>query len=718
MKRYFLFLMIFSSGSYLSAVVPSISGLAAKGFNVELKSPVYTNGALSTDQGGIIQGKNFFLQAKNITYIRRVEDDVEVQRIEAEGNLFFRYQDHAYIGRRIEFDLNSQTGVIYDVVTETGPWFVGGSRIILKPDGSSIIHDCTVSTSENEQNDWAIRASEVYLSKSSTLRAKNVSFSVKRLPIFWWPSFTKDLKDHTSSPIKYRFRYFGKHGPRVGLSYTFNVAENWKSRLLFDVSVTRGAGGGFELEYKNPEKKAERFSGFNYYAYDMKTTDTTRLHRYRFQGKYANSYFNDTVAFRSSYDKLSDDDFTSDFTSRGLDSGRAGPTEAQWTKKEENWIGSVNAKARLNSFQTVKQTLPLFQYTMRPMNLGNSGWVLDNRLSAGYLDYRYASHTPHVEDFHSSRIDINQKTYRNFIGDSVVFTPYMGYRMIGYGNSPQSDAKLLALGTTGFECHTRFWRGQGSFHQALEPYVQYDYVTTPSVKPPKHYIFDLQDGLYRQNVLRFGTRNFLRLPYSEEYLAQLNFDLYARAFFDTPTIKNRIPRIYLDSTYKATPYTLYTLGSAWDTRRNNIDHVNVRSDVTLTDNVAFSLEYRHRNSFAWRKVDPDNFMLDAFRDEKTLRHSTLSDRRDTFLARLFVRLAPSVAVELISRNGWNRKFAPSYTEYECNVFTLFRGAFQVTFNFQHREYENRYAVYFSLGAKPPSNSTSFNKIGRGNYTIP
>src|ERR1700733_8615003 len=130
MKLRSLFFILLFSSTHASALVPSLSGLAAKGFNVELKSPTYSNGALSTDQGGIIEGKNFYLQARNITYIRRDEEGVEVQRIEAEGSLFFRFQDHAYIGRRIEFDLNSQTGVIYDVVTETGPWYVGGSRLI------------------------------------------------------------------------------------------------------------------------------------------------------------------------------------------------------------------------------------------------------------------------------------------------------------------------------------------------------------------------------------------------------------------------------------------------------------------------------------------------------------------------------------------------------------------------------------------------------------
>ena len=712
MRQYLLFFLCLTAPPLMGAVTP-FSKMATHGLQVDLTNPSFHDGVLETDQGGVIRGKDLYLQAKKLSYTNREEAGEQIHKLKAEGNLFFRLKDRIYVGDAIEFDLDKQTGVIYNVMTESGPWFIDGKKLLIKADGSNVIYDCNVSMSENEQNDWSIQSNEVLLSKSATLRAKNVKFLVMRKPILWWPSITKDLKGSNSTPIHYRFRYNGKHGPRVGLSYSFISGQNWRTNLLLDVSVTRGLGGGFETTYTNPEHPVERFSSFNYYAYDIKTTDSDLKNRYRFQGKYTNKFIRDEVDFYLMYDRMSDANFPSDFTSRGLDSGRAAPTEMQFSKQDRDWITSATAKVRINDYQTVKQELPLFQFSQRPLSIGEKGLVIDSQLSAGYLDYLYAKKTPHVSNFHSTRAHIDQKALLPFTGKFGVCTPYVGYRVIGYGSSPQAEGRVLAQANGGVECHTRFWRESARTHHIVEPYVQYDYFTSPTVKPPKHYLFDLEDGLYRQNMVRFGTKNYLRFDTS-----QLNFDLYARAFFNSPTIQTPIPRIYLDGTYKPTARMLYTLGSAWDTKRANLDHFNLRADVTVSQNVALGVEYRHRNSFAWRKVDPTNFMLDTFRKTSRLLHSELSDRRDTFLMHLFFRLTPDFAIEAKSRHGWGRKKMKPFDEYELNFIAFVRQAFQVTLNFQHRAEENRYGIYFSFGQRPPSGAPSYNRIGQGNYMLP
>ena len=697
-------------GSTLSALLPGIGDLMSQHLNIQLQSPIYQDGVTSTDQGGIITGKELYIQAKKMKYIQRQEGAIVTRRIEAEENLFFRFKNRVYIGDRVEFDLDNQTAVVYNGMTDTGPWFIGGSKFFLKPDGSAVVYDCYMTTDENEKTDWTIQAKEVYLSKNNTVKAQNVRFTVFTKSIFWLPTLSKDLNKDSASPLKYRLNYQGKQDLRLGISYTFGVGENWDNRILFDVSTKRGVAGGFATDYKNPNHK-EAFNAFNYYAHDIATNDSDKMKRYRFQGKYTNLLFNDKVGLRASYDKLSDSSFSADFTNRGLDSGRAGPTEAQFTRKVPNWVSSLNTKVRLNQFQTVKQQLPLFQFNARPIQLGQSKWVLDNRFNAGYLNYLYALGTPDVQNFHSSRAEIKQKLYRSFPLSKLSVTPSVGYRLIGYGNSPQQDSRLLAQGVFGFECHTRLMREGQQVKSALEPYAQYEYFTQPTVKPPEHYLFDLQDGLYRQHSVRFGARNFLYFPKS-----QLNFDLYSRAFFEAPNIGSKIPKIYLDGAWKATPYSLYSINSAWDTQRNNLDHINGRVGLTISEDIALALEYRHRNTWSWRKVDPENFMIDAFRPQHELRNSLLSDRRNTVLAHLFFRLSPRISAEFVTRHGWRRQHTRPYTEYEVNVFTLLRGMVKLTFSFRHRETGNDYSIDFSLG-HVPSGDTTFKKLGQGNYEL-
>lgn len=714
--RVFL-LLSFTIFGQLSAVLPFIQGGIPRDVTIELQEPVYKDGVLSTDKGGVIKGKDLYLQGMKINYIRVQQGDKASQRIEAEGDLLFIFKEKIYTGKRLEFNMDSQTGTIYDSQTTSGEWFIGAKEMLLNADGSAVLYNCTMTTSEGESDPWGIHSTVVHLSDTAQLKAKNVSFQVFKWPVFWIPVFFTDLRTGITTPLRYEFKYFGKHGPRLGLSYSFQAGENWKNKILLDISTTRGVSGGFETHYKNPESQ-EQFSSFNYYAYDIRTTDSYKRNRYRFQGKYTNRIFSDKVAVRASYDKLSDFNMPGDYINRGLDSGHAGRTELVFSRKEKNWISSLNAKVRINDFQTIKQQLPLFQFTYRPVQLGETGLILDSRLRAGYLDYKYASGVHHVHDFHSSRVEANQKLFRGSQLGFLTITPYAGYRVIGYGNSPQHEGRLLALASAGAECHTRLERTSGAFHQALEPYVQYDYVTRPTVTPPKHFLFDLEDGLYRQNSASIGARSFVSFQKEDGFISQLNSNLYAKTFFQTPSIGSTVPWIYWNNVWKATPYSSYFLNMAWDTQRGNLDHFNARSEFTVNENIAFAMEYRHRSSYSWRKVDHENFMIDTFRSRDRLRHSLMSDRRDTFLPHLFIRFTPNVSMEALSRVGWNRERKPhSYNEYEINLTTLLKGLLSLTFSFQHRKEENRYSISFSVGAKRPSTFTGVRKFGQGNYDI-
>lgn len=689
--------------------IPAAADLLSKTLNIKLEQPTYKEGVTSTDKGGLVTGKDVYLQAKNMKYIRTPEGS----KIEASEELFFRFKNRIYTGSRLEFDLDKQTAIIYDAQTDAGLWFLGGSRLVLNADGSGIIDNCEMTTDENQSDDWTIQAKKVHISKNNTLKAQNVRFTVFEKPIFWIPSLSKDLNNDSLTPIKYRLRYFGSRNLRLGMSYSFETGENWKNRVLADVSTLRGLAAGYATEYKNPNSK-EAFSAFNYYAHDIATNDSDRDNRYRFQGKYTNSLFDNKIGLKATYDKLSDPEFPGDFTNRGLDSGRAGPTEVQFTRKDPNWISSLNTKVRINSFQTVKQQLPLFTFNMRPVPLGDSQLVLDNRFNAGYLHYLYARKTPDVHNFHSSRVDLGQKLYRPLPVGIFTLTPHVGYRAIGYSNSPQHESRLLAQGFTGLEAHTRFKRFGNGFSQSVEPYVQYDYYTTPSVNPHKHFLFDLEDGLYRQNVLRFGARNFIAFTPGP----QLNFDIFARSFFNTPNVGSRIPKVYLNSVLRASDYTQFTLNTAWDTKHNNLDHFNLRTDLTFTEDLALALEYRHRSAYSWRKTDHDNFMIDTFRSQHSLRHSLMSDKRDTFLTHFFVRVMPKLAFEFRTRHGWGRKHAHNYNEYEVNCITLIRNALRLTLTFRHRSTGNDYGIDFSFGGGSHSSDIDFRRIGQGNPDIP
>src|SRR3989344_8281160 len=77
---------------------------------VDLRNPSYKNGILITHEGGVIKGSDIRIQAKTIQYIKRMENNILVHKIEAEGDLLIQYKGKVYVGDKLEYDFITKTG--------------------------------------------------------------------------------------------------------------------------------------------------------------------------------------------------------------------------------------------------------------------------------------------------------------------------------------------------------------------------------------------------------------------------------------------------------------------------------------------------------------------------------------------------------------------------------------------------------------------------------
>jgi hypothetical protein len=129
--------------------------------------------------------------------------------------------------------------------------------------------------------------------------------------------------------------------------------------------------------------------------------------------------------------------------------------------------------------------------------------------------------------------------------------------------------------------------------------------------------------------------------------------------------------------------------------------LTLREEWTISDDLALAAEFRYRNGYSWRKVDRENFFLDFYHSEKRLYHSALSDRRNTFLLHCFYRFHPNWALEISTRQGWNRRHQPCYFEYEIDLLTTIQTAWNLRFSLERREADTRFAIYLNVGLKRP-----------------
>lgn len=667
---------------------------------IDLNNPTYSEGVLITEEGGVITAPNIRIQALHICYNRILKESIWT--IEAEGDLLVQFGNYAFTGKKLFYDFSKNEGMIYGGIASSGPWFFGGECLELKSDGSITIYNGYGTTSERESPEWGIYSNEVVIDKESNLRANQINIRYKNHTILMAPSFKTNLNSIFDSPLHYRFRWGGRQGPRVGITYEVFSWNQWKTFLRFDYRLTRGPGGGVETNYTSLDQRTE-FQCINYLARDASLLDLNEKVRYRFEGLFKKAFKNDKTTLLMTYDKISDEDMPNCYYDQDFFIETSYRTQFLVRHQEENWISHFYSRVQINSFQTVKEELPSLSLNLKPLSLASTGIIFQNPTNASFLDFKYSKNLPHTHNYSSTRFQMEPTFYRPFsFGSLLTLTPEMGGVGILYGNSPKKESQMLISGKVGAELKTNLYRFYGDQKHTVEPYLNYFYYSSPTSSPNQHYIFDITDGWDRLNFFTFGCKNSLFTKNEEGSIFKpFASNIYAYAFFDTNKIKQTIPRIYGDFVFYTSPQLKYSIQSAWSLEYGEIDHFNFRTQWTLSADFAIATEFRHRSAYSWRKVDPSNFFLDMFHSEKRLRHSHLSDKRDTFLVHFFYRFHPNWACEVSSRQGWNRKRQPNYFEYEIDFLTTIQTAWQVRLSFQHQENENRVAMYVSVGLKRP-----------------
>lgn len=674
-----------------------------KGVQVDLREPHYEDGVLRTCKGGVILAPDIRIQAQELVYTKKVVDGSPLHTIFAHGDLMMEMGEYLFVGDSLEYDFEAKTGTILNGRTQSGPWFIFGDSIEICPTGGFTVTNGVVTTSENILPEWQISSAWTHVSLNHYIEAQDVRFKIENITLLKLMRFRTNLKSVFEVPLRFYAKWGGKQGPRAGVIYEVISWENFQAFARFDYRFNRGPGGGIETYYQSTDGK-ETFKTINYAANDNSIYNLHEQVRYRFQGIYHNLLFDDKLQVDLTWDKLSDKDMATDYHDRGLELDTCGRTQLEFLRKEENWIANFLTRVRVNQFQTVKQELPTFATSWRPFVLGKTGIISENYFRASYLDFTYANDFTHDVDYNSTRVELQNRLYRPFKLGMFRATPEVGFVGIYYGNSPLHESQLLILGLASFEVNTSIYKNLTFGKHLVEPYVRYDFLTSPTSNPNQHYIFDIDDGWYRLDMVRIGIRQQLTFFNEEDTLFRKIFaDIWTNAFVDTPTVGETFQKVYAKVIWNTRPTLRYSVQTAWNFFAKELDHINFRTDWTVSRDLAFAFEFRHRCAYDWRKVDHFNFILDSFRSEEQLLHSSVSDRRNTLLFHGFYRLNPTWALQFESRTGWNRKHQPNYNEYELDLIGRFRGGWHFRASYQHREdwLDDRIAFYINFGFRRP-----------------
>lgn len=668
MKPFFFFLI-------------AASPLFAEDIKVDLRNPIYRDGVLYTSEGGVIKNEDIRIQARTIQYFHRMEEGKMVQRIEAEGDLMIQYKGRVFVGSELEFDFGASTGMVYNGKTFSTMWYVGGDEIQLNADGNYKVMNAFVTTCENKESSWDLRARRVNVIKDQLFQAKKVRLRFFKLPALWLPSFRLNLKKFKEPIFRY---YFNWHkGPKAGFRYQL---YSWRDFALFgrlEYRWATGWGGAIETEYF-PEDKRTTFVTRNYAGTDRLFNAPDAEFRYRVQGALRSESQSGKTHTTLTWDKYSDVRMPGDFKTEDFEVDTAMKTIFYVHHLENDLIAAFKVRPRVNPFESIKQDLPSFYAMARPTEIKNTGIISTNFIRASYLNFQYSDQLlAALQNFHSPRVEIFQNLYRPIHLGALTLTPAFGGRAIFYGTSPSHSSQWMGLLNYGVRGNCHGQRQFSRYKHVIEPYFEYKALTRPTVPPDNHYIFSIQDGYQKLQQIEIGVRNLLfshRRPCKE---ASFTADLFAEAFFSDPVIPQVVPRVYLFLGWKL-PSVYLSWNNCYNFRDRVQDFSNAHLKWTISENAALTLEGRYRSKYDWRKADHDNFILDVSRSWDELLESPVSDRRITILSNLFIRLNPFWELQFESHHGLYRLYKNTiheepFTEFKVHLYTWLSSAWKLHF---------------------------------------
>jgi hypothetical protein len=268
----------------------------------------------------------------------------------------------------------------------------------------------------------------------------------------------------------------------------------------------------------------------------------------------------------------------------------------------------------------------------------------------------------------------------------VTLTPKAGLTGIFYTRSPEHDAIGQLVYRYGGDLSTRFIRCSTSTRHLIEPYLSYLGFSRPQAGVDDHFTFDIHDGYTRLDQLRFGLRNWVFLNQDEPFLPLLQWDLYSYGFFGARSFSQVIPKAFTDVRINR-PNWAFIAAVAWNLQERLLDYSNLRFLWTVNASLAFSLEFRHRSSFDWRKAEHENYMVDFARPLSELLDSPLSDRRNTFLTKAHIRFSPRWNMQIETHHGWDRKDEPNYHGAKVEFYTMLTSTWQLRVSYEYTPYD-------------------------------
>jgi len=496
------------------------------------------------------------VKADEITYY----EDTSVA--DAQGNVHYDAEGVSIDASGGEINLETKTGVLYDAELFYKKTNYHLSGKVLEKRGESYYYspDASFTTCDAPVPAWCFRAKDVNARMGKKLTARDATFSVKNVPVFYtpyiWTSLLTERQTGFLSPVIGSSK---ARGAEVSVPFFWAISESMDATAVVDAYTKGGIGTGLEYRLVAPGGIKS-----NWWAYHIDDSVTDKSF-WEVNALHENRHDEKTGGYLS-IDYVNEKDFYREFGSRFQDRSKrflqsTGELNVPFSNSRlyvlsQYWVDLKNETAN------VAQRLPELGYVLNYTPAGNF-------LFSASLD---AADFWREDGLSAARVDVYPRVLHS-VGTDYVLSQAAGLRGTAYsyygGDSTDPDGSSER---TAFEyqatAHTRLYKQYGSLTHVIEPSIGYHFISSSKNDLP---VFDSAELFGKTSLIELGLLNRGIVNGSERFAVRLTQPI------DTNNGDRPFLPISLDA---ATDFPLpLVLGATYDVNTGTIE--TVTSDVGL-----------------------------------------------------------------------------------------------------------------------------------------
>ncbi|MGQ9570801.1 MAG: LPS-assembly protein LptD [Thermodesulfovibrionales bacterium] len=414
-----------------------------------------------------VEGENMEIESDEMSYNEKTSEII------ATGNVRYEDDEMSIKASKIQLNTKKDTGMLFGakILHKKENYHISGKEIEKKDKKYYSAPEATFTTCDPPVPAWCFRGEDVDLFVDERLKAKDVSFRIKDVPVIYLPYISVPF--HTERKTGFLMPVFDNsesRGIRVGVPFYWAISEEKDATFLLDAYSKRGIGEGLEFRYIKPGNIKGKW-----WIYHIKDTllrkdfvEVRALHEQRsidrIGGFLSINYVNRDNFYReySPYREIRTNRFveSSGEISVPFYNSRLYLLSQYWVDLSEG-------------VRPAPQRFPEIGYVLNPTKVGPL-WFSTTGTASNFC---------REEGIYGQRLDIYPRLLHTF-GKDIVLSQVLGFRGIAYflHRSEDDFSHREAIEYTAV-VNTRLMKRYNSFTHAIEPSIRYTLITDPQDLP-------------------------------------------------------------------------------------------------------------------------------------------------------------------------------------------------------------------------------------------